>query len=474
MKNLQGREYLGNKPVKILKKIKGNIKQVDAILQSYLFELPIINTTMKSGGGCYFPCSTWVNGLIDYIDEHCMHCIHKPSSTCKHECLDIYKMQLMRFCSLCERQSDSCLRRMSREIEMALNGKPAGEANYPGQYVFTSSCNFVRKMSERTDFTIATYIIPRLPIKISTSEFYAYERNLVQRIERFCNMILYTNLPSLDNIGKRRVYEIGLTILSVNIMLIRDLYNGTVFFSSENREVTFNEAANREMGNILEKGIQRMNGRSSASIRKELNENIDPGTIHIGFQTTHSACENFSTDKLIEMMDKISEIYQHPALPTITERDIPDTLETIFKEHFSGDRLQVDNYDFTSPGVQFDDRVAAPYIYYCIFKRMIALVKAVRNTRFTKKIPKLFEGNHLFVLRQKLEERETLKEACDDMGFKIQTVCMAIEAYKKKHPAHERISDPKREDYGRKARYITEVTTEELREWQRRVQSLKL
>ncbi len=474
MKNQQGRDYLGDEPVKILKKIKRNIKQVDAIIQSYLFELPNINTTMISAGGSYIPCSAWVNGLIDYIDEHCMHCIHKPSSTCKHECLDIYKMQLMRFCSLCERKSDSCLRRMSREIEMALNGKPAGEAKYPGQYMFISTCNFVRKMSDRTKFTIATYIIPRLPIKIPPSDFYAYERNLVQRIMRFCNMILYTNLPNLEKIGNRRVYEIGLTILSLNIMLIRDLYDGTIFFSSEDKKVTFNNADNREIGKILVKGIERINGRSPASIRKELNENIDPVTIHIGFQTIHSACEFLDTGKLIEMMDKIFELYQNSVLPTIDEHDIPDAIKKIFKQYFDEDRLQVDNFDFSGRGVQFDDQVVAPYIHYCIFKRMVALVEAVRKTRFTKKIPRLFEGDNLFVLRQKLEEKETLKEACEDMGFKIQTVCMAIEAYKKKHPAHKRISDPRQEDYGRKARYIAEVTTEELKEWQRRVQSLKL
>jgi hypothetical protein len=119
-----------------------------------------------------------------------------------------------------------------------------------------------------------------------------------------------------------------------------------------------------------------------------------------------------------------------------------------------------------------------------ILVKFLSLIESIKRTRFTNKLPALFEGDSLIKLRNEmisdeLDKECSMKQACKNLGLKYKTTHMAIDGKLIYHPYYDTLK--KKPDYPKppynnyhKFTWIFENSTiEDLKKWIENVRKLK-
>lgn len=450
----------------------------------YLSNAPHVSVHLSIGGRSVPPCSDWVSTILASRELRCNHCLHQDS--CQLQCKNFYSEALKSFCCVCSASMKNvCTESQMRRIQSVLEGKTSVYSIPPSEDIYKCCLSF----DENTDlYREGAFLMLPIP-----KYFYASQASDMSE-DSFKRVIDKWAMIQTRSMSRRQVRELALIFISVNYMMLWDVFHETVFLNKGFRAGKYDDKASRDSVNNLFRFIATRDGMSVEQVEETINHDLNPEEVLVGpgMSTTHDNAVSWNEAKSI--IKAIMDLYDSDYLPTVPYKNMNKISRRVIRE-------QIDRRIFrsTSAGIvdlNQDDPTLVRYVQYRAYIRLAALTDAISRVHFRHKVPLLFRNDNLFKLRNALDGNPqntrkgprskrsivpakspkgyvTLKSACNAISLNYTTVQSNLDTFKELSPRYMAMQRKSTQnisrDYDINRKVVIQSTPDELKRWQEAV-----
>lgn len=452
------------KPEKVLAHIKRNYRRAELLLLRYLDDLPQIDVRVSSRGISPHQCNDWLFELAHVVKQRCGLCVHKDD--CEHQCLGKLMEVLPVFCDTCTITDKArCRNARLRVIDGVRTGQQPHREPYSGLQVYDCRIAFAKAKSPLREGSILV-----LPVPLSSRPDESVTSSLLKAEEY---MHLWIKRYTSEDMRGPEASRIIFTIIAMTHMFINDLNNDTTYMNMGYLKSEEDDIEDHESSNVVLAYRAKQDGMDANDIEEMLDNNENPDELLLGVDATKLRSSWVLDPEVTGILIRsIWDIYTNPLLPEIRveniDRKIKNKLDRLCRNHF----LRKSNVTTTELGAKMGTRIDGKYLHYRIFLMLAALIGAARGTRFTHKIPKVFQKDNLIRLKKALDGGSNLKDACDLIGDNSANVIQVIDSNKYAHPRFAKLEPMIGKD---KTQSLLTLSTDiDLQVWCSRVNQLKV
>jgi len=442
-------DFLNQKPKHIIVKLKYNKAKIDLWVERLLNNLPHFYVKfINANNSPELPCDYWLFELLNSVDNHCSHCrefkgnrdFTDEESACSL-CLEQYKTFIKHFCNHCNREgkTDKCTNRVIKLVENKLKSRGNLYREPKAYLAFSIFCNFD---DEKESTRSHNFNLFNTTLSFSGSETVEEVlENKIQVINRFREFI--SNWFEIkDNVSDKRIFEIGLKICAVHYLFFFDFLNKTIFKNTPfyKAETVIND--DNESINVIAAYELKKAGDKDADIEKIVSDNININQI-VNYRL-HKQRNIFemNVEHINLLMNKIIQIYNFPLLENVAIKDLNKSMIKTIKDLIRIGKLKSSRVRIKEKSSFIDDSIPDDYLMYIVLIKLISLFEAAKKTRFTNKLPTIFQDENLLEFYKEMTSGPlTFKKTCENLGFKYKATHMAIMDKIECHPRYAEITD---------------------------------
>jgi len=399
------------------------------------------------------------------------------------KCLQRYIDFVQHFCYNCIQKPDdhACTKKVLKKLQNKLNKNISSAFQQKAVTAYQVFCKFDNILkSNRTFLNFDLFVlILKFPDANSVESVVKQRKKIVSKMENFISE--WISIP--NQIGERKIFEITLKIIAFHYVFFYDLMNNTIFCNTP--EYDPNRSIYKSITDTIEAFIWQQKGKSESDIYKILNDKVNyDELINLGQNNLRYQPE-LNNLQISQIMEKILKIYDYEILehvsysklPTPTKRQIKNLLE---EGKISRANVIIDKKSVT-PGLETNQK----NLDYIIIVKFVSLLESMKRTRFTNKLPALFEKDNLIKLfiemySDDLDEVQcTLAQACRKLNFKYKATHMALYGKLMYHPIYEyynEIFNQKKlvnDNYNKLHWVFEQSSKDDIEEWINNVRKLK-
>ncbi|MCF7794263.1 MAG: hypothetical protein K9N09_10305 [Candidatus Cloacimonetes bacterium] len=484
-------EFLENTDKRIIIKLKYKKRKIDIWTSRFLDVFPQFEVRLTAfSNRPELPCDYWFHSLIENIDVHCSHCKEfqdgrdlSTNDTSCYKCFQRYTDFIEHFCNKCNQKPKkyNCSEELLKQLYFRLKSDNFTGHKHKAVIAYQVFCSFDKQENNKKFLNFPMFVLVlRFPDAKTVDSVVDQKKSIVEEMKNFIS-----NWIEIETeVNEREIFEIALKIIALHYLFFYDLMSNTIFCNSPEYDPDKFIHGNSTF-NAIEAFVLKQKGKSDSEIIKILNSKENDDKI-IGLrQNNYPNQPELNYVELSKIMRRIEKIYNYPILEHIAYGELPESIKNLIDTLINDKKISKANVEIKDNSVIPGSEINQKVLDYTVIVNFIGLLESIKQTRFTNKLPALFEKDDLIKLYKEMTSNEldkdpcTLVQACRKLHLKYKTTHMAITEKLRYHPRYNDLKndpdypDPIYNNYNKINWFFENSDIEDIEGWIRKVEDLK-